>query len=68
MKFTPEQKHALIEAMIDQAIDCDSQNDGQLRYWLLKNGCKGFANMTDEELVREAGQSLINDVIGESVE
>jgi hypothetical protein len=62
-KLTHEQKQALIEALIEQAIDCDIQDDGQMRYWLLRNGCKGFDNMTDEELIAEAGESLLNDVL-----
>lgn len=61
--LTPAQRDALIDLLIDQAIDCDSQGDGQLRYWLLKNGCKGLANMTDEELIAEAGQSLLDEIM-----
>ncbi len=50
----------IIERIIQQDIDVNSgENDWYLRS-LLENGCKGLANMTDEELVDDA-ETVLSD-------
>lgn len=65
MKLTPEQKYHLIESLVGQALEDDINAGGGLIDYLLRNGFKGFNNMSEEELINEINEQLGEEYLDE---
>lgn len=55
MVLTEEGRQKIIDALIEDWLDCDIEEN--IRYWLV-HGRRGYADFTDEELVVEAENNV----------